>query len=130
MDRFQAYFVAIRCCSSKRELPNTMFVADSIDGNYQTLPIAFDMDVENNLDCSTWFLMRLKEVLGVGREILFITNMEYIIISCIGHVFLHSYHGYTCKNVFMYMRIIGISCRTLEPLLWMTSKSYTMSDFE
>nr|KAJ0204123.1 hypothetical protein LSAT_V11C500274630 [Lactuca sativa] len=69
--------------------------------------------------------MRLKEILGQGKEVAFISNMDDVVSSCIYHVFTDSYHG-----VHKYLRTrvaFGIS---LEPLLWMTLKAYTMSIFE
>nr|KAJ0206877.1 hypothetical protein LSAT_V11C500248930 [Lactuca sativa] len=101
---------------------NTMFVV--------TLPIAFGMAMENNLDYCTWFLTRLKEALGVAREVSLITNMDDVVSFCICHAFPYSHHGDTSKSVFMYMCIICISSRILEPLLWLASKSYTMCNFE
>nr|KAJ0188970.1 hypothetical protein LSAT_V11C800427210 [Lactuca sativa] len=132
MDHFQVCFVAIGCVLHAfigcllsvvfigsvylREYHlNTMFVAVAIDENNQTLPIAFGMAEENNIDCCTWFLMKLK-------ELSFVTNID--------DVFLDSYHGYTGKSVFMYMRTRVGQNKTLEPLFWMTSNSYTMFDFE
>nr|KAJ0202195.1 hypothetical protein LSAT_V11C600332480 [Lactuca sativa] len=60
MDRFQACFLAI----GWRGLTKNNFVAVAKDRNNQTFRIAFGMAVENNLDCCTWFLMRLKESFG------------------------------------------------------------------
>nr|KAJ0227745.1 hypothetical protein LSAT_V11C100045380 [Lactuca sativa] len=94
-----------------------MFVVVAKDGNNQNFHIPFGMAVENNLDCCTWFLMRLKESLGKGREVVLKSNMDDVITSYINHVFIDSYHG------------VG-SGRSLQPLLWMTLKVYTMSIFE
>nr|KAJ0188518.1 hypothetical protein LSAT_V11C900467490 [Lactuca sativa] len=99
-----------------------MFVAVAIDRNNQTLPIAFDLAVENNLSC-TWFLMRLRETLRQDKEISFITKMDNVVSSCTEHVFSDSYHEYTSKSVFKYMRTIGVSDITLQPLFWMISNS-------
>ena len=107
-----------------------MSVVVAINRNNQTLPIAFGIAVENNFYCCTWFLIRLREALRHGREVLFITNIDDVVNSCIEHVFPDSYHGYTSKNVFKYMGTRGVSSRTLQPLFWMIVNSYTMSDFE
>nr|KAJ0191657.1 hypothetical protein LSAT_V11C800435790 [Lactuca sativa] len=104
----------------------TMFVAVAIDENNQILPIAFGLAVKNNLYCCTWFLMRLREALRQGGEVSFITNMNDVVSSCIEHVFLNSYHGYTSKSMFKYMCTRGVSCRKLKPLFWMNN----VSDFE
>nr|KAJ0211506.1 hypothetical protein LSAT_V11C400166390 [Lactuca sativa] len=108
----------------------TMFIAVAIDRNNQTLSVTFFLAVENNIYCCTWFLIRLRESLRLGREVSFITNMDDVVSSCIEHVFPDSYHEYTSKSVFEYMHTRGVSGRTLQPLFWMTSNSYTMSDFE
>nr|KAJ0185426.1 hypothetical protein LSAT_V11C900494620 [Lactuca sativa] len=81
--------------------------------------------MENNLYCCTWLLIRLKEALRQGREVSFIVNMHDVVSSCIEHVFPYSYHGYTSKSV-----LKCISGGTLQPLFWMTSNSYIVSDFE
>nr|KAJ0201589.1 hypothetical protein LSAT_V11C600311660 [Lactuca sativa] len=97
IDHFEACFVAIGWCPCKRDYLKTMFVAVAIDMNNQTLPIAFGLTMENNLYCCTRFLMRLREALRQGKEVLFITNIEHVISSCMKHVFPNSYYGYTLK---------------------------------
>nr|KAJ0191232.1 hypothetical protein LSAT_V11C800411700 [Lactuca sativa] len=74
--------------------------------------------------------MRLKKALRQGREVSFITNMDDIISTCIERVFLGSYHEYTSKSVFKYIRTRCISGRTVQPLFWMTSNLYIVFDFE
>nr|KAJ0188878.1 hypothetical protein LSAT_V11C900471730 [Lactuca sativa] len=117
MDLFQACFVAIGCM----RLLSTGTTRPSI---------AFGMTMKNNTDCCIWFVMKLKESLGEGREVSFTSNVDDVVSSCIGQVFLDTYHGYTSKSVFMYTHRRVSRNRTLEPLFWMTSNSYIMSDFE
>nr|KAJ0195894.1 hypothetical protein LSAT_V11C700375820 [Lactuca sativa] len=86
MDRFQSCFLTIgwvvhafvNCflpvlyigsVCLKGDYLKTIFVAVAKDGNNLTIPIAFGMAVENNVVSSTWFLMRLKECLGEGKEV-------------------------------------------------------------
>nr|KAJ0216651.1 hypothetical protein LSAT_V11C300119800 [Lactuca sativa] len=107
-----------------------MYVTVAKDGNNLTFPIAFGMAVENNMVSCTWFLMRLKECLGQGKEVAFISNMDDIVSSCIDNVFTDSYHGYTCKSVHRYLRTRVGSGRSLKTLYWRTLKSYTMFIFE
>nr|KAJ0212858.1 hypothetical protein LSAT_V11C400192710 [Lactuca sativa] len=112
MDRFQSCFLAIgwvvhafiNCFLSvifigsvhlRGNYLKTMFVVVTKDGNNLNFPIAFGTAVENNLVSCTWFLMRLKESLGQGREATFISNMDDVISSCVDNVFTNSYHGYT-----------------------------------
>nr|KAJ0214557.1 hypothetical protein LSAT_V11C400181910 [Lactuca sativa] len=140
MDHFEAFgywmggcflsIVFIGNVPLRWEYLKTMFVTVVIDGNKQTLLIVFCMVMENNLYCCTWFLMRLRKTLKQGKEVSFITNMDDVVSSCIEHVFRYSYHGYTSKSVFKYMHTRGVSGRTLQPLFWMTSSSYIMSDLE
>nr|KAJ0223280.1 hypothetical protein LSAT_V11C200095920 [Lactuca sativa] len=110
------YVIFIRSVSLRGDSLKTMFVAVAIDGNNHILPIAFGLAMENNPYRFTWFLIRLREALRHGREALFITNMDDVVSSCIKHLFPDSYHGYTYKSVFMYMRTRGVSGRTLQPL--------------
>ncbi|CAI9268853.1 unnamed protein product [Lactuca saligna] len=53
---------------------NSMFVAVAMDGNNNTTPIAFGIGVTNNVNSCTWFLMRLKDAIGEGSEVVFITD--------------------------------------------------------
>nr|KAJ0211845.1 hypothetical protein LSAT_V11C400198910 [Lactuca sativa] len=101
-----------------------MFVVFANDGNNLTFPIAFGMAVENNV-----FLMSLKECIGEGREIAFISNMYDGISSCVDNVFSDSYRGYTCNSVQNYLRTRVGSGRSLETLFLITLKSYTLSSF-
>nr|KAJ0218848.1 hypothetical protein LSAT_V11C300117200 [Lactuca sativa] len=147
MDRFQSCFLAIRwvvhafinfffpvifigSVHHRGNYLKTMFVAVAKDGNKLTFPIAFGMVVENNLVSCSWFLMRLKESVGQGREVPFISNMDDVVSSCVDNVFTNSYHGYTFKSFNKYLRTRVGSGRSLETLFWITSKSYTMSIFE
>nr|KAJ0192352.1 hypothetical protein LSAT_V11C800453110 [Lactuca sativa] len=120
------YVIFVGSVCLRGDYLNTMFVAVSMDGNNQTITITFGLGVENNVHSCTWFLMRLKEALREGREISFITNMNESL------VFPYSYHGYTCKSVYMYIYAHELveTYITMEPLFWITSKSYTTSDFE
>nr|KAJ0199358.1 hypothetical protein LSAT_V11C600317800 [Lactuca sativa] len=87
MDRFQSCFLAIGWVVYFVRLQGnylkTMFVIVAKDGNNLTFPIAFGMAVENNL-----FLMRLKESLGQGREVAFISNMDDVALKIIGNFVL------------------------------------------
>nr|KAJ0189984.1 hypothetical protein LSAT_V11C800391450 [Lactuca sativa] len=141
MDRFQSCFLAIRwvvhvfincflpvifigSVRLRGDYLKTMFVAVAKDGNNLTFPIAFGMTVENNLVSCTWFLMSL----GQGSLVAFISNMDNVDSSCIDHVSTYSYHGYTCKSAHRYLRTRVGSGRSLETLLWITLKAYTIRD--
>nr|KAJ0221904.1 hypothetical protein LSAT_V11C200056370 [Lactuca sativa] len=81
------------------EYLNSMFVAVAVDGNNNTTPIAFGIGVESNVNSCTWFLMRLKDAIGEGREVAFITDMDDTICSYVDQVFPDAYHGYSSKSV-------------------------------
>nr|KAJ0216975.1 hypothetical protein LSAT_V11C300142480 [Lactuca sativa] len=106
-----------------------MFVAVAKDGNNLNFLIAFGKAVENNLVTCILFLMRLKESLGQGREVAFISNMDGVVSSYVDNVFTDSYQGYTCKSIHKYLRTRVGSGRSLETLYRITLKSYTMSTF-
>nr|KAJ0222710.1 hypothetical protein LSAT_V11C200056380 [Lactuca sativa] len=129
MDRFQCCFLAIGWVvyfvRLRGNYLKTMYVAVAKNGNNLTFPIAFGMVVENNM-----FLMWLKECLGQGKEVAFISNMDDIVSSHIDNVFTDSYHGYTYKSVHKYLRTRVGSGRSVETLYWRTLKSYTMSIFK
>nr|KAJ0225786.1 hypothetical protein LSAT_V11C100034400 [Lactuca sativa] len=87
------------------EYLNSMFIAVAMDGNNNTTPIAFGIGVANNVNSCTWFLMRLKDAIGEGREVAFITDMDDTISSYVGQVFPDAYHGYSSKSVLIYCRL-------------------------
>lgn len=121
-------FIGIVCV--RGDYLKTMFIAVAIDINNQTLPTTFGVDVTNNVDSCTWFLIMLKEAPREVREVSFITNTDDVITSCIGQVFSDYYRGYCCKSVAMYMRTRVGGNTALEPLFWCTCKSYTIFDFQ
>nr|KAJ0190039.1 hypothetical protein LSAT_V11C800450960 [Lactuca sativa] len=93
LDRFQLCFVAIRCVYL-----NSIFVAAAMDGNNNTTPIAFGIGVSNNVNSSTWFLIRLKDAIREGREVALITDMDDTISSYVGQVFRDAYMFFrACK---------------------------------
>ncbi|XP_052623728.1 uncharacterized protein LOC128129072 [Lactuca sativa] len=107
-----------------------MFVAVAMDGNKNTTPIAFGIGVANNVNSCTWFLMKLKDAIGEGREVAFITDMDDTISSYVGQVFLDAYHGYSSKSVLIYCRLrIGHS-KNLDYLFFRPCKAYTTQDFQ
>ena len=112
------------------EYLNSMFVAIAMDGNNNTTPIAFGIGVANNVNSCTWFLMRLKDAIGEGREVAFITNMDDTISSFVGQVFPEAYHGYSSKSVLIYCRLRIGQSTNLDYLFFRACKAYTTQDFE
>nr|KAJ0198852.1 hypothetical protein LSAT_V11C600331180 [Lactuca sativa] len=146
MDRFQLCFVVIGCVPNafigcllsvifigsvhlRENYLKTMFVVVAMDRSNQTVHITFRIGMANNIDSCTWFLIRLKEALGVGREVSSITNMDNVISSCICQVFFDSYYGYCCKSMLMVLRTRIGGYKQLEQLIFPSCKSYTMSIF-
>ena len=77
----------------------TMYLAHALDGNHETLIIAFAL---RSVDCDeawTWFMRRLKECLGDTTEFGFISHISDSIDYAIRQVYPDSYHGYCCKNI-------------------------------
>ncbi|XP_023729221.2 uncharacterized protein LOC111876892 [Lactuca sativa] len=147
LDRFQLCFVAIRCVINtflgcmlpvifigsvriRGEYLNAVFVAVAMDGNNNTTPIAFGIGVANNVNSCTWFLMRLKDAIGEGREVAFITNMDDTTSSCIGQVFLDAYHGYSSKSVLIYFRLRVGQSTNLDYFFFCVCKAYTTQYFQ
>nr|KAJ0212118.1 hypothetical protein LSAT_V11C400160800 [Lactuca sativa] len=112
------------------EYLNSMFVAVDMDGNNNTMQIAFCIGVANNVNSCTWFLMRLKDAIGEGREVAFITNMDDTISSFVGQVFPEAYHGYSSKSVLIYCRLRIGQSTNLDYLFFHACKEYTTQDFE
>ncbi|XP_023729840.1 uncharacterized protein LOC111877558 [Lactuca sativa] len=147
LDQFQLCFFAIRCVINaflgcmlpvifidsvriRGEYLNSMFVAIAMDGRNNTTPIAFGIGVANNVNSCTWFLMRLKDAIGEGREVAFITNIDDTITSFVGQVFPDAYHGYSSKSVLIYCRLTIGQRKNLDYLFFHACKVYTTQDFE
>nr|KAJ0202187.1 hypothetical protein LSAT_V11C600317790 [Lactuca sativa] len=130
LDRFELCFVVIRCVRIRGEYLNSIFVAVAMDGNNNNTPIAFGIGVANNVNSCTWFLMRLKDAIGEGREVSFITNMDDTISSFVGQVFPEAYHGYSSKSVLIYCRLRIGQSTNLEYLFFRACKAYTTQDVE
>ncbi|KAL7608125.1 hypothetical protein Lser_V15G12923 [Lactuca serriola] len=105
-------------------------LAVAIDGNNNTTSIAFGVGVANSVNSYTWFLMRLKDAIGAGTEVVLITNMGDTIASCIGQVFPDAYHGYSSNSVLNYCQLRIVQSRNLDYLFFHVCKAYITQDFQ
>nr|KAJ0189065.1 hypothetical protein LSAT_V11C800395330 [Lactuca sativa] len=74
--------------------------------------------------------MRLKDAIGEGREVAFITNMDDTISFFVGQVFPEAYHDYSSKSVSIYYRLRIGQSTNLDYLFFRACKAYTTQDFE
>ncbi|KAL5550950.1 hypothetical protein UlMin_001126 [Ulmus minor] len=59
----------------KSQYKGVLLVATAQDGNGQCYPIAWGITDSENEDAWTWFLSKLKEVIGDSDELAFISDM-------------------------------------------------------
>ena len=70
-----------------------LLVATTKDGNSKCYPIVWGIVDSDNEDSWTWFLTRLKEVIGDTDELVFISNMAQSIKNVISIVFNNVQHS-------------------------------------
>nr|KAJ0199560.1 hypothetical protein LSAT_V11C600307740 [Lactuca sativa] len=78
-----------------------MFTTVAMDGNNQTLLIAFCLGVTHNVNSCTQFLVRTKEALREARKVSLITNLDNVIPFSLGRNIV--------TFVLVYMQIIYLS---------------------
>ncbi|KAL5575870.1 hypothetical protein UlMin_017569 [Ulmus minor] len=77
----------------KSQYKGVLLVATAQDGNEQCYPIAWGIVDSENEDAWTWFLSKLKEVIGDSDELAFISDMALSIKKEISNVFDKAHHG-------------------------------------
>ena len=70
-----------------------LLVATAQDDNSKCYPIAWGIVDSENEDSWTWFLTRLKEVIGDTDELVFVSNKAKSIKNAISTVFNNAQHG-------------------------------------
>lgn len=122
--------IFLECLPLNGPYVHTMYVAVSVDGNHQPLPIAIGLGISESLDSWTWFLMRLHECFRNAREVCFITKLSNHLDVALSHVFPHCYHGYCCKSVFKYFVDRMPIFQECPHIFWQTCKAYELRHFE
>ena len=113
----------------KSQYKEVLLVAMAQDGNGQCYPIAWGIVDSENEDVWTWFLSKLKEVIGDSNESAFISDMALSIKKEISNVFDKAYHGacawhvsQNVRNKFKYADITGS--------YWNAVNAYKIEDFK
>ncbi|KAL5537762.1 hypothetical protein UlMin_045566 [Ulmus minor] len=98
----------------KSQYKGVLLVAMAQDGNGQCYPIAWAIVDSENEDAWTWFVSKLKEVIGDSNELAFISDRALSIKKTISNVFDKAHHGacawhvsQNVRNKFMCADIMG-----------------------
>ncbi|KAL5579466.1 hypothetical protein UlMin_011908 [Ulmus minor] len=91
-----------------------LLIATAQDGNSKCYPIAWGIVDSENEDSWTWFLTRLKEVIGDTDDLVFVSNRAQSVKNVVSTIYNNAQHG-TCawhvahnvKNKFKYGDIMG-----------------------
>ena len=76
----------------KSQYKGVLLVATTQDGNRQCYPIAWGIVDSDNEDACTWFLSKLKEVIGDSDELVFISDWDLSIKNVIFTVYEKANH--------------------------------------
>ncbi|GJZ54537.1 transposase, MuDR, MULE transposase domain protein [Tanacetum coccineum] len=76
-------------------------LAVGMDGNNQTLPIAFGICQGEDGAGWTWFLEELKACISQKPNLSIISNRHPAILESVKKVFLNAFHGFCCRHLMM-----------------------------
>ena len=112
--KFMRKVVGIDGTFLKSQYKGVLLVATAQDGNGQCYPIAWGIVDSENEDAWTWFLSKLKEVIGDSDELAFISDRALSIKKAISNVFDKAHHdacawhvSQNVKNKFKCADIMG-----------------------
>ena len=93
--------IAIDGTHLKRKYKGILFIATTMDGNDQIFPIAFGVGPLENDMCWTWFLTKLRNVIGCPKDMIIILDRHISIKNEVASVFpqaVHGIYGFYMKN--------------------------------
>ena len=97
-------------------------------GNGQCYPIAWGIIDSENEDAWTWFLSKLKEVIGDSDKLAFISDRALSIKKAISNVFHKSHHGACAWHVSQNVRN-KFKCTYIMGSYWNVVNTYRIKDF-
>ena len=102
-------------------------LAVGMDGNNQTLPIAYGICQGEDGPGWTWFLEQLKVCIGEERNLTIISDRHPGIIHAVKKVYPKAFHGYCCRHLMMNA---GIKAERFKTIFWKMCKAYTIPEFD
>ncbi|CAN6691398.1 unnamed protein product [Malus baccata var. baccata] len=107
----------------------TLFVAVCHDGQNQIYPLAFGVGDSENDASWTWFLTKLRSVIGEVTDLVFVSDRHGSIGKAVQTVFLEAYHGACMYHVAGNMRNTFGDDETMFKLYYTATKAYLVSEF-
>ena len=102
-------------------------LAVGMDGNNQTLPIAYGICQGEDGPGWIWFLEQLKVCIGEERNLTIISDRHPGIIHAVKKVYPKAFHGYCCRHLMMNA---GIKAERFKTIFWKMCKAYTIPEFD
>ncbi|KAL5572909.1 hypothetical protein UlMin_022506 [Ulmus minor] len=113
----------------KSQYKGVLLVATTQDGNGQCYPIAWGIVDSENEDAWTWFLSKLKEVIGDSDELAFISDRALSIKKEISNVFDKAHRGACAWHVSQNVRN-KFQCTDVMGSYWNAVNAYRIEDFK
>nr|GFA64178.1 transposase, MuDR, MULE transposase domain protein [Tanacetum cinerariifolium] len=110
----------------KGQYKGTNLIAVGMDGNNQTVSIAFGICKGETGPCWSWWMSILKECIGDNPNLLFISDRHAAIALAVQDEFLLSYHVVCCRHLMMNL---SLNRDKTKALLWRICKAYTIEEF-
>ncbi|GKA79094.1 transposase, MuDR, MULE transposase domain protein [Tanacetum coccineum] len=98
-----------------------------MDGNNQTLPIAFGICQGEDGAGWTWFLEELKACISQKPNLSIISDRHPAILESVKKVFPNAFHGFCCRHLMMNA---AIKKERHKAVYWEACKAYTTEAFD
>ncbi|XP_028052557.1 uncharacterized protein LOC114257041 [Camellia sinensis] len=118
--RFVRYFISFRACIDgfnhcrpllfldgtflKGRFKGNLLAATAKDGNKGLFPVAFAIVDSENKQNWEWFLRNLKEVMGDGRTLTFVSNRHASLLQSMPIIFPSAHHAFCLLHLQMNLR--------------------------
>ncbi|GJX54189.1 transposase, MuDR, MULE transposase domain protein [Tanacetum coccineum] len=102
-------------------------LAVGMDGNNQTLPIAFGICQGEDGAGWTWFLEELKACISQKPNLSIISDRHPAILESVKKVFPNAFHGFCCRHLMMNA---AIKKERHKAVYWEACKAYTTEAFD
>ncbi|KAL5542415.1 hypothetical protein UlMin_010125 [Ulmus minor] len=126
--RYMRKVVGIDGTFLKGQYWGVLLVATAQDGNGQCYPLAWGIVDSENKDAWTWFLTKLKEVIGDTDELALISDRAPSIKKSISTVFEKAHHGACAWHVAQNIKN-KFKCADIMGSYWSAVNGYRCEDF-
>ncbi|KAL5579492.1 hypothetical protein UlMin_011934 [Ulmus minor] len=107
---------------------DVLLVATAQDGNSKCYPIAWGIVDSKNNDSWTWFLTRLKEVIGDTDKLVFVSDRAKSIKNAVSTVFYNVQHGACAWHVAQNVKN-KFKCSDIMGSYWKAVNMYRVEEF-